>query len=128
MRSQHRPVADDCGAFGRVQEDIPDSEGCHPVAHHSSPDKDHVPCRSLLCVCRDRVCQRRDQHGPLVAGAICIFGCAHGVFAIGYAASGIILRNQFWKAMLPLMAVQFATMGFLNYRFPDRPPQAQLNR
>jgi len=50
-----------------------------------------------------------------------------GVFAIGYAASGIILRNQFWKAMLPLMAAQFATMGFLSHRFPDRPPQAELN-
>ena len=50
-----------------------------------------------------------------------------GLFAIGYAASGIILRNRFWKAMLPLMAVQFLTMGFLANRFPDRPQQAQLN-
>ena len=50
-----------------------------------------------------------------------------GVFSIGYASSGIILRNQFWKAMLPLMVVQFATMGFLSNRFPDMPHQAQLN-
>jgi hypothetical protein len=50
-----------------------------------------------------------------------------GLFAIGYAASGVILRNKFWKAMLPLMVVQFATMGFLANRFPDMPQPAQLN-
>ena len=50
-----------------------------------------------------------------------------GLFAIGYAVSGVILRNRFWKAMLPLMAVQFATMGFLANRFPDAPQQVELN-
>ena len=50
-----------------------------------------------------------------------------GVFAMGYAASGIILRNRFWMGMLPLMAVQFAVMGFLTHRFPDTPQLAQLN-
>src|SRR5437764_12528366 len=50
-----------------------------------------------------------------------------GSFAIGYAASGIILRNRFWKAMLPLMVVQFATMGFLARRFPDAPQLRELN-
>src|SRR4051794_8721040 len=50
-----------------------------------------------------------------------------GVFSIGYAASGIILRNRFWKFMLPLMVVQFATMGFLAKHFPDNPRHAQLN-
>ncbi len=50
-----------------------------------------------------------------------------GLFAMGYAASGFILRNRFWKAMLPLMVVQFSTMGFLNNRFPDRPQPPQLN-
>jgi serine phosphatase RsbU (regulator of sigma subunit) len=50
-----------------------------------------------------------------------------GLFAIGYAASGVILRNKFWKAMLPLMVVQFATMGFLAHRFPDAPQPVQLN-
>lgn len=51
-----------------------------------------------------------------------------GVFAIGYATSGIILRNRFWKAMLPLMAVQFVTMGFVAHRFPDVPQPTQMNR
>jgi len=50
-----------------------------------------------------------------------------GTFAIGYAASGVILRNRFWKAMFPLMVVQFATMGFLANRFPDTPLHIQLN-
>jgi len=50
-----------------------------------------------------------------------------GTFAIGYAASGVILRNRFWKAMFPLMVVQFATMGFLANRFPDTPLPVQLN-
>jgi serine phosphatase RsbU (regulator of sigma subunit) len=51
-----------------------------------------------------------------------------GVFAMGYAASGIILRNRFWKAMLPLMAVQFTIMGFLANHFPNAPQQTQLNK
>lgn len=50
-----------------------------------------------------------------------------GVCAIGYAAGGIILRNRFWKALLPLMAVQFVAMGYLARRFPDLPDRAQLN-
>ena len=48
-----------------------------------------------------------------------------GVCAMGFAASGIILRNRLWKAMLPLMAVQFVTMGFIAHQFPDLP---QLGR
>jgi hypothetical protein len=50
-----------------------------------------------------------------------------GVFAVGYAASGVILRHRFWKAMVPLMVLQFATMGFLADRFRDRPLPAQFN-
>jgi Stage II sporulation protein E (SpoIIE) len=50
-----------------------------------------------------------------------------GLFAMGYASSGVILRHRFWKAMLPLMAVQFVTMGFLAYRFPDAPQLTQMN-
>ena len=50
-----------------------------------------------------------------------------GLFAIGYAASGIILRHRFWKAMLPLMAVQFTMMGFVAHKFPNTARPAQLN-
>ena len=50
-----------------------------------------------------------------------------GVCAIGYAASGIILRHRFWKIMLPLMAVQFTIMGLVANRFPSAPQPVQLN-
>ncbi len=47
-----------------------------------------------------------------------------GVCAMGYAASGIILRNRFWKAMFPIMAVQFTLMGLIATKFPDVPQLA----
>lgn len=47
-----------------------------------------------------------------------------GVFAMGYAASGIILRNRIWKVMVPLMAVQIASMRFIAHRFPYEPEPA----
>jgi hypothetical protein len=50
-----------------------------------------------------------------------------GTFAIGYAASGITLRNRAWKVMLPLMASQFAVMGFLAHRFSIGPQPTHLN-
>jgi len=50
-----------------------------------------------------------------------------GLFAIGYAVCGVILRNRVWKATIPLALVQFATMGFLAHRFPDAPQPVQLN-
>jgi len=50
-----------------------------------------------------------------------------GVCAMGYAASGIILRNRFWKAMLPIMAVQFTAMALLTKRFPDTPKPVQMD-
>lgn len=50
-----------------------------------------------------------------------------GVCAMGYAASGVILRNKFWKVMVPLMVVQTATMAFLARQFPDAPQPIQLN-
>jgi hypothetical protein len=49
------------------------------------------------------------------------------VFAMGYAASGVILRNRFWKAMLPLMAVQFTAMGYIAHRFPDVQRRGQMS-
>ena len=50
-----------------------------------------------------------------------------GVFAIGYAAGGIILRGRFWMALLPLLAIQFTIMGFVANRFPNNPEPKQLN-
>ena len=50
-----------------------------------------------------------------------------GVFAIFYAAGGVILRNKFWKVFFPLLIVQTLSMGFLAHRFPDAPQPAQFN-
>jgi hypothetical protein len=53
---------------------------------------------------------------PFVLGVL-----LSGVFATFYAATGIVLRRQFWKAFLPLFALQFALMGLLGNLFPDLP-------
>ena len=50
-----------------------------------------------------------------------------GLFAMGYAGSGVILRRKFWMAFFPLFFVQFATMALLNYWSPDAPARSQLN-
>jgi hypothetical protein len=44
-----------------------------------------------------------------------------GLFAGSYAASGVALRKQFWKAFIPLFLLQFTCMGFLGHWFPDGP-------
>jgi Stage II sporulation protein E (SpoIIE) len=49
-----------------------------------------------------------------------------GLFAVFYAVAGISLRRKWWKAVLPLFAVQFVVMGLLAHRFPDRPEPASI--
>lgn len=44
-----------------------------------------------------------------------------GLFAVSYAITGISLRGQFWKAFLPLFALQFVVMSLLGNWFPDTP-------
>ena len=48
-----------------------------------------------------------------------------GLFAVAYAATGITLKGQFWKGVLPLFALQFVVMGMLGQWFPDAPQSAQ---
>jgi hypothetical protein len=50
-----------------------------------------------------------------------------GIFAIFYAYGGIALRGQFWKAFLPLFALQVAAMTLLTNWFPDAPRPMQTN-
>jgi Stage II sporulation protein E (SpoIIE) len=50
-----------------------------------------------------------------------------GLFAIGYAISGIILRKKFWKAFAPLFVAEFVVMGWLANRFPDVPLPVPLS-
>ena len=51
---------------------------------------------------------------------------ATGLFAVGYASSGIVLRRKFWKAFFPLLGAQILTMGLSANWFPDLPRPAQL--
>jgi Stage II sporulation protein E (SpoIIE) len=44
-----------------------------------------------------------------------------GSFAVCYAVAGILLRRQFWKAFVPLFAVQYVLSGLLSNWFPDAP-------
>ena len=50
-----------------------------------------------------------------------------GLFAIGYAYSGIALRGKWWKACVPLFLVQTFAMGVVANRFPDLPRPAQMS-
>jgi hypothetical protein len=49
-----------------------------------------------------------------------------GLFALSYAFAGVTLRSRWWKAFLPVFAVQFVAMGALDKVFPDPPPLAQM--
>jgi hypothetical protein len=48
-----------------------------------------------------------------------------GLFAVAYAATGITLKSQFWKGVLPIFAVQFVVMGFLGHWLPDAAQSVQ---
>lgn len=50
-----------------------------------------------------------------------------GVFAVGYTIAGVSLRSRFWKACLPLFAVQFGCMALVGHWFPDGPHLGHLN-
>src|SRR5216684_5679372 len=44
-----------------------------------------------------------------------------GLFAMFYAFTGFVLRKQFWKALLPALAVHLALMYMLARSLPDLP-------
>jgi hypothetical protein len=44
-----------------------------------------------------------------------------GLFAVFYAVTGVSLRGKFWKAFVPLFALQFVIMGLLANWLPDVP-------
>src|SRR6266567_6489431 len=50
-----------------------------------------------------------------------------GIFAVAYAASGVTLRGKFWRAFVPLFALQMFIMALLGHYFPDAPHAAELN-
>ncbi len=49
-----------------------------------------------------------------------------GLFAVSYAMTGITLRRRFWKAFLPLFALQFVVMGLVSNWLPDAPSRVQM--
>ena len=51
----------------------------------------------------------------------------YGLFPVGYATAGVILRRRFWMAFLPLFILQVACMTLLANWLPDMPHAIQLN-
>jgi serine phosphatase RsbU (regulator of sigma subunit) len=47
-----------------------------------------------------------------------------GVFAVGYAFAGVVLRGKALRAMIPWFILQFFSMGALGYFYPDKPQGA----
>ncbi len=62
------------------------------------------------------------RQGP-IRFAISVF--LSGFFATLYASTGIYLKSKFWKAFVPLFALQFVVMGIINSYFPN-PPRLPL--
>lgn len=50
-----------------------------------------------------------------------------GLFAVVYAAGGVILRRKFWKLFFPVFLLQIGTMTLIGYLSPDAPRLAQLD-
>jgi len=57
----------------------------------------------------------------------CVSVLLSGLFAVMYASSGVYLRKKFWKAFLPLFALQALSMGLLSNWLPDAPRMLQMN-
>ena len=49
-----------------------------------------------------------------------------GLFAVAYAATGIALRNRFWKGIIPLFILHFLCMAWLGNVLPEPARPAQL--
>lgn len=62
---------------------------------------------------------------PLVRFALGTLLC--GSFAVVYAVVGVSLRQNWWKAVLPIIVVQIVAMSFLGNRFPDLPQLIPVN-
>ena len=70
-------------------------------------------------------------HQPLLRFAISTV--LNGLFAVGYASAGIVLRSnskskrRFWIWFIPMAAVQFTCMAILANLFPSTPLPVQMN-
>ena len=50
-----------------------------------------------------------------------------GLFPVIYAATGISLKNKWWKGIIPIFAVQFVLMALLGHWFPDLPQPTKFD-
>lgn len=50
-----------------------------------------------------------------------------GFFPIIYAVGGILLRQRWWMAAIPIFVVQFVVMGAVAHTFPDLPGPATMS-
>src|ERR1700722_9949087 len=71
--------------------------------------------------------------GRQSSGRFAVAVLLSALFAVSYASSGIFLRKKFWKAFVPIFALQFLLRGIMNAYFPDppRPPlttQPEIDR
>src|ERR1700675_4864945 len=51
----------------------------------------------------------------------------YGTFPVLYAATGFVLRKDFWKAFVPLFVVHFFLMNVLVRLFPAPPQLAEMS-
>jgi Stage II sporulation protein E (SpoIIE) len=51
----------------------------------------------------------------------------NGLFAVGYAIMGMVLRKDWWKGMIPLFVVQILVSGLLPNLMPTLPQPVQLD-
>jgi hypothetical protein len=64
-------------------------------------------------------------HQPPLRFAVSVL--LSGLFPVCYAATGVALRSRFWKAFLPLFAVQLLCQEILGHWLPDGARLDQLN-
>lgn len=57
-----------------------------------------------------------------------VFVALSGLFAICYAYVGVSLRQRWWLAVVPLLAIQILTMSLLARWLPNNPSLDQLNQ
>lgn len=59
--------------------------------------------------------------GRQSAARLAILAALSGLFAVGYAISGVTLRRRFWVASLPLFLVQLSLSALVSNQLPNSP-------
>jgi len=56
-----------------------------------------------------------------------IYVILSGLFPVVYAYAGVTLRGKFWKALIPVFVLHFASFGLLGRYLPENPRPKALN-